>query len=193
MALPLTPRIALELVAHEAIVTEAYRDPVGIWTWGVGVTQASGHAIDRYRDAPQDIAHCLSVYVSLLRDRYLPDVERAFAGQPLTEAQTGAALSFHYNTGAIGRAGWVAQARDGDASAARQSIIAWNRAGGQVLDLLTRRRARERDLFFDGTWSSDGTALVIPVAKPSYAPDMAGAERVDIRTAMAVAFDALGC
>ena len=32
------------------------------------------------------------------------------------------------------------------------------------------RRRREQALFFDGTWSNDGQALVFDVAKPSYRP-----------------------
>ena len=43
------------------------------------------------------------------------------------------------------------------------------------------RREKERDLFFDGKWSNDGCATIYPVKKPSYRPDFAHPERVDIR------------
>ena len=33
----LTRRTLLELVYHEGIVLEAYKDSKGIWTWGIGV------------------------------------------------------------------------------------------------------------------------------------------------------------
>lgn len=42
------------------------------------------------------------------------------------------------------------------------------------------RRQKECDLFFDGTWSNDGKAYVIPVLKPSYRPDFRNEHRVDI-------------
>jgi len=41
----ITKLIAAELAAHEGIVVEAYRDTVGVWTWGIGVTSRSGHKV----------------------------------------------------------------------------------------------------------------------------------------------------
>lgn len=181
----ITARIALELVGHEAIVREAYKDSVGVWTWGVGVTSASGHAVERYKDNPQSIERCLEVYAWLLREKYAPAVRKAFEGCALTEAQFGAALSFHYNTGAIGRADWVTSWKAGRTADARAQFMNW-RKPPEILE----RRGKERDLFFDGTWSGDGTALVLPVRKPSYAPDFRNGRRVDIRAEMAAALGA---
>ncbi len=42
------------------------------------------------------------------------------------------------------------------------------------------RREKERDLFFDGKWSSDGKANVWPVKKPGYKPNWGGGKRVDV-------------
>lgn len=170
----LTPRVALELISHEAIVPEAYRDSVGVWTWGVGVTNASGHDVSRYVDNPQSIERCLEIYLWLLRTNYIPAVEQAFSGHTLTEAQFAAALSFHYNTGKILVAEWVKQWKRGD-PAARTSFLNW-RKPPEIIP----RRTKERDLFFDGKWSNDGKALVIPVRKPSYTPNFGAAKRVDV-------------
>ena len=83
----LTARIAKELIEHEAIVREAYKDSKGIWTWSVGVTSASGHTVfPAYKDNPQTIRKCLEVYIWLLRKKYIPAVEAAFAGHALTQA-----------------------------------------------------------------------------------------------------------
>lgn len=162
----LTPRIALELIAHEGIVTEAYKDSVGVWTWSVGVTDASGHKVfPRYRDKPQPLEHCIGVYLWLLRERYLPPVLAAFGRHDPTEAQLGAALSFHWNTGAIGRAAWVSRFVRGDVAGARKAMLDWARPTA----VLPRRR-KEQALFFEGQWSNDGTAIVYGVAKPSYRP-----------------------
>lgn len=177
-AIRLTARTASELVGHEAIVLEWYLDnakpPVG--TWGVGVTNASGHSVDRYKDNPQTIARCLEVYVWLLNTNYIPDVRKAFAGCKLTEAQFAAALSFHYNTGAIERTDWVKLFKAGKMKAARDFLESHYLNDGD----LTERRAKEAALFFDGTWSGDGTARVIPVSKPSYTPSFRRAERVQL-------------
>ncbi len=170
----ITPRIALELIAHEGLVTEAYKDSVGVWTWSVGVTDASGHTVfPRYRDKPQPLAHCIGVYLWLLREKYLPSVLAAFGPHDPTEAELGAALSFHWNTGAIARASWIGRFVAGDAAGARRAMLDWARPAS-----LLQRRRKEQALFFDGAWSSDGTALVHGVAKPSYRPT--GGKRIDV-------------
>ncbi len=172
----LTVRMLQELVGHEAIVLEAYKDSRNIWTWGVGVTSRSGHSVERYKDKPQSIEHCLKIFAWLVMEKYAPAVERAFQGRELSEAQFSAALSFHYNTGAIGRASWVKSWVAGKPTTARKQIMNWTKPPE-----ITNRRKAERDLFFDGKWSSHGKATVYPVRKPSYSPDWGGAERVDIR------------
>ena len=184
----LTVRAMCELVGHEAIVREWYLDnakpPRG--TWGIGVTNASGHGVDRYKDNPQPIEHCLEVFVWLVRTRYLPPVLKAFAGYPLTEAQIAAALSFEYNTGAIANTEWVPMVLAGQMAAARTFLETHYLNGGVLQD----RRKKEAALFFDGAWSGDGTANVYPVRKPSYTPDFAHPTRIDITAPMAAAMGA---
>lgn len=150
----LTTKIITEIAFHEGIVREAYKDSVGVWTWSVGITSASGHSVERYKGNPQPMAKCLDVYVWLLREKYLPAVMRAFEGHDLTEAQLAAALSFHWNTGAIGRASWVKHFMAGNTAKARSSFMVWRKP----IEIIPRRRA-ECDLFFDGTWAGDGTVL----------------------------------
>lgn len=173
--LSLTPRVALELIGHEAIVQEAYKDSQAVWTWGIGVTNASGHDVDRYKDNPQSIERCLEVYLWLLREKYIPAVVKAFAGFTLTEAQFAAALSFHYNTGAISRAGWVKKVKAGDMSGGALAFMEW-RKPPEIIE----RRQKECDLFFEGRWSQDGRATVYDVRKPSYSPNWKTARRVDV-------------
>jgi lysozyme len=174
--LSLTPRVALELIGHEAIVREAYKDSVGVWTWSVGVTNASGHNVNRYKDNPQSIERCLEVYLWLLRAKYIPSVVKAFEGFILSEAQFAAALSFHYNTGAVLRAGWVGKVKAGDMAGGKRAIMEYRRPP-EIIE----RRGKERDLFFDGKWSQDGKATVYEVRKPSYAPNWRSAKRIDVR------------
>ncbi|MEZ4323017.1 MAG: hypothetical protein R3F61_36460 [Myxococcota bacterium] len=128
MPFALTPRIAAELVFHEAIVREAYQDVVGVWTWSVGV-------------------------------------DEVFAGFALTEAQIGAALSFHYNTGGLRRASWAKQWKAGDVAKARKSFLTWNKP-----PQIVGRRKAECALFFDGIWANDGTATEFPVDRTTHRP-----------------------
>lgn len=175
----LTVRGMGELVGHEAIVQEAYKDSEGVWTWSVGITAYSGLDVAQYKDNPQPIAVCLAAFVDRVRRRYLPAVMNAFNGHTLSEAQIAAALSFHFNTGAIERADWVSLWKAGKVAEARIAFMNWRKPAAII-----SRREKERDLFFDGEWSGNGTALVIPVSKPSYQPAFSKAKRVDITQAL---------
>lgn len=181
MSNKLTAKAAAELIAHEAIVQECYKDSQGIWTWSVGVTNASGHKVyPDYLDKPQPVRKCLEVFIALLHEKYIPAVDKAFAGHTLSESRFAAALSFHYNTGAILSADWVKKWNAGDIAAAKAGIMSW-RKPPEIIP----RREKERDLFFDGKWSQDGKATVYPVKKPSYAPNFGAAKRVDIAADLA--------
>jgi lysozyme len=131
----------------------------------VGITDASGHRVARYRDNPQPLERCLEVFVWLLTTRYLPAVLAVFGAFEPNEHQLAAALSFHYNTGAVARASWLRHFLAGEADAARRALLAWRHPP----EVMPRRR-RERDLFFDAQWAGDGTVAVYEVAKPGYRP-----------------------
>lgn len=85
----------------------------------------------------------------LVRDlaRFEREVARAVDGRPTTQNQFDAMVSFHYNTGAIGRSTLLAKHRAGDCSGAADEFLRWNKAAGRVLPGLTRRRAAERALY----------------------------------------------
>jgi len=181
----ITVKVMMEIISHEAIICEAYSDSKNIWTWGVGVTSKSGHGVERYKDNPQSIARVIEVFEWLLREKYAPDVLRAFKGHDLTDAQFTAALSFHYNTGAILKASWVKSWLAGNRDKARAEIMNWTKPKE-----LWERRRKERDLFFDGKWSADGKATVFQVRKPSYAPSWSSAKRIDVTGALVEALAA---
>lgn len=145
-------QVALEVASREAIVLEAYKDVKGIWTWSIGLTNASGHNVERYIGKPQTLQHCLAVYVWAL-ENYAKDVREAFT-KPLTQAQFAAALSFHYNTGAIKKATWVKSFNEGNLIDAKKEIMNYKTPASII-----ERRTEERDLFFDEKWSNNGTIL----------------------------------
>lgn len=184
----LTERTMLEILEHEALVLEMYKDSEGIPTWGGGVTDASGHTVGRYKDAPATLHRVLEVYEWLLRTKYLPNVLTAFKGFPLAEHQLAAALSFHWNTGAIGRASWIGSVKSGDTAKAREQFLEWKRPAAII-----PRRKLERALFFDGVWSGDGKVTIYrAVNKPSYSPKWSSAEQVDIRDTLREVMAAAG-
>lgn len=171
----LSTRTLVELASHEGVVLEAYKDSVGIWTWGIGVTSRSGHSVERYKDNPQTLERVFEIYEWLLRTKYLPDVLKAFEGYELTENQLAAALSFHYNTGAIKKASWVRSWKEGRIAQAKKEFMNW-RSPKEIIP----RREKERDLFFDGVWhNEDGMVTVYQqVNKPSYTPKWSSATKV---------------
>lgn len=157
----LTPKVVAYLAREEGLCTEAYKDSEGIWTWALGVTNASGHQVfPRYKDNPQDLQKCFDVSVWLLREKYLPTVLRA--DKTLTEPQLAAALSFHWNSGRFAKYA-------GDFS---RSVEIRNRGD------LDARRKREQDLYYKGIWPSL-RCPIYPVSKKSYSPVFSKGQMID--------------
>lgn len=172
----LSERMLLEIAEHEGLVLEAYLDSVNVWTWGFGVTDKSGHLVGRYRGKRSTVVRAIEVYEWLLRTKYLPEVIAAFRGRALTEEQTTAALSFHWNTGAIAQADWVQSFLLGRRERAWSEFMNWARPR-EIID----RRKAERDLFFDGRWSGDGVVTMYERVRPNGTIDWRSARLIDIR------------
>lgn len=171
----LNVKVVSELLAHEAIIQEMYKDSVGVETWSAGLTAASGINVRQYKDNPASMQVCIDAVIDRLRRVYVPRVVQAFSGRTLTEAQFAAALSFDYNTGAITRADWVKLWMGGHINEAYASIMNWKKPP-EIIE----RRKKERELFFKGEWSQDGKTNVYLVRKPSYAPNWGSIKRVDV-------------
>jgi len=161
----LTPRIVAAVAHEEGLVLEAYKDSVGVWTWALGVTNASGHQVHpRYLNKPTTVERALEVSIWLLENRYLPTVQKAFDGHRLKEHEIAGALSFHWNTGAIGKASWVKAWTAGRIDDACKGYLDWNKPAAII-----PRRKRDAAMFFDGVWP-DLRTPIWRVAKPSYRP-----------------------
>ncbi|MEH5376316.1 MULTISPECIES: lysozyme [Citrobacter] len=67
----------------------------------------------------------------------------------LTQGQFDALVSFAYNVGsrALSTSTLLKKLNDGDIKGAADEFLRWNKAGGKVLNGLTRRREAERALF----------------------------------------------
>lgn len=125
-------------------LVEAYPDPAtggAPWTIGWGTT---GQEVGPGTVWTQD--ECNQRFESDL-GRYAAEVERAIGGAPTTQDQFDALVSFHYNTGAIGRATLTRRHVAGDHAAAAEEFGRWKYAGGQMLRGLVKRRAAEASLY----------------------------------------------
>lgn len=141
------------LVAHEGVVPAPYFDSVGVLSFGVGHTAAAGPPIpaDMPRGMPADLDAALrDVFAVFRRDlaRYEADVLRVMGRTPMEQHEFDAAVSFHFNTGAMARAAWVSFWKSGDKRAAAASMLANWRRPAEIIG----RRTAERDLFLVGDY-----------------------------------------
>lgn len=148
------------LVAHEGIVPGPYLDVVNVWTVGIGHTAAAGPPIpaDMPRGMPADLDAALrDVFTVFRRDlaRYEAEVEKALARTPVQQHEFDAAVSFHFNTGAIGRAAWVDLWRRGQKADAAASMLANWRKPAEIIG----RRTAERDLFLTGDYGKQAATV----------------------------------
>lgn len=66
---------------------------------------------------------------------------------PLTQHQFDSLVSFHFNTGGLGRSSVLRLLNQKDYAGAADALLLWNRGNGQVLKGLVIRRKAERELF----------------------------------------------
>jgi GH24 family phage-related lysozyme (muramidase) len=124
----------------------AYQDSVGVWTIGYGWTQpVDGKPIRAGMTIKQETAERL-LKTGLVS--YESDVSR-LVKVGLTQGQFDALVSFTYNLGArsLSTSTLLRKLNGGDYAGAADEFLRWNKAGGNVLNGLTRRREAERALF----------------------------------------------
>lgn len=124
----------------------AYQDSVGVWTIGYGWTQpVDGKPIRAGMTIKQETAERL-LKTGLVS--YESDVSR-LVKVDLTQGQFDALVSFTYNLGArsLSTSTLLRKLNAGDYAGAADEFLRWNKAGGKVLNGLTRRREAERALF----------------------------------------------
>jgi lysozyme len=146
-----------EIAAHEGIVSSPYKDSVGVWTVGIGHTAAAGKPDPSTERREFSVAEIMDIFARDIA-KFEARVRTAFT-RPLTQAQFDAAVSFDFNTGAIHKATWVKRFNAGDMAGARKAFMDW-RKPAEIIP----RRAKERDLFFDGKYSGEGTAMLYPAS-----------------------------
>lgn len=125
----------------EGLKLSAYRDAVGVWTIGYGTTTNVNPGMRISESQAEEL---------LRRDllRFETAVNK-LVRVPLTDNQFSALVSFVYNVGErnLANSTLLRLLNQGNYQAAANEFLRWNRAGGRVLNGLTRRRQAERALF----------------------------------------------
>lgn len=179
--------VALEVASHEALVRQTYKDGGGVLTWCVGMTNATGHTVERYIGRPQPIQHCMNVYAWAL-ENYADHVRDVFG--PLPKHQFAGILSWTWNLGGgnLRSASWVKHFRAGRMEAAEKSFKLWNIDNGKVIPGLTKRRDAEADLIFRGKWSNDGTMTEYTRLTAKMTPVWSSAKKISVAKELRAAF-----
>lgn len=126
----------------EGLRLTAYRDMVGVWTIGYGHTGP-------------DVKPGLTITQQQADQLLINDLARfergvnALVTVKLNQNQFDALVSFAYNLGlgALQNSTLLHLLNDGNYQAAADQFPRWNRAGGNVVAGLARRRYAERELF----------------------------------------------
>ena len=137
-----TSQNGIDLIKHfEGCELKAYKCPAGVWTIGYGHIKGvqEGDVITE-QQADEMLVEELHEYENYVNT--LVDV-------PLNQNQYDALVSWVYNLGGgnLKASTLLKVLNSGDYSGVPAQIMRWNKAGGKVLEGLTRRRQAEADLF----------------------------------------------
>ena len=134
----------------EGLYLKAYRDEVGKWTIGYGITNDDKSITNVTVKAGLVITEKTADnwLEKALNKKYLPKVMKYNGKYKWTQNEIDALVSFAYNVGSID-----ALTANGTRSRATiaSKMLQYNKAGGKVLNGLTRRRKAEHDLFLSST------------------------------------------
>lgn len=140
----------LELIKHfEGLFLKAYLCPAGVWTIGYGHTglKHKDGTVKKGRVITEQQA--VELLEQDLNTKYAPDVNR-LVKVPLTQHEFDALVSFHFNTGSLGKSTLLKKLNQMDKGGAALEFLKWTRGGGKVLPGLVRRRKAEQYLFQTG-------------------------------------------
>lgn len=138
----------LELIKHfEGCELEAYKCPAGVWTIGYGHTKD----VEEGEKWSQDKADFM--LFRELEEEYEQYVND-YVHVPLNQQQFDALVSWTYNLGPVNlkKSTLLRKLNDGEYQEVPNQIKRWNKANGEVLAGLVRRREAEALLFEGKDW-----------------------------------------
>lgn len=153
MSAQVSPKGRKFIYGHEGVVRKAYRDVVGVWTIGPGLTAASG-VIKPKAGMTITAEECDRLFDLAVGKNYLPRVVKAL-GNSASQQAIDTGVSFDWNTGSILKASWVKSWLASNAAETRKRLGLWNKAGGKVYRGLTRRRTEEADILLIGKYPGE--------------------------------------
>jgi lysozyme len=126
----------------EGVSLKAYVCPAGVWTIGYGST--GPHVKQGMVITPAQADALLAADLRRFEDGVIKLVK-----VPLEQGQFDALVSFAFNVGLTALAGstLLRKLNSGDYVGAQMQFGRWNKAGGKVLDGLSKRRAAEVELW----------------------------------------------
>jgi lysozyme len=133
--------------SFEGCRLDAYPDPGtggDPWTIGWGSTGENIRKGVRWTQEQADAR-----FIADLNTKYGSAVDRLLGDTPTTQAQFDAMVCLTYNIGiaAFTRSSVLRLHKAGDHVGAARAFLMWNKAGGQVMRGLTRRRMAESELY----------------------------------------------
>jgi lysozyme len=132
----------IELIKHfEGCELEAYNCAAGVWTIGYGhIKGVTPESVITQEQAEQMLVEELNEYEGYIND---------MVTTPLSQNQFDALVSWVYNLGGgnLKASTLLKVLNSGDFNGVPAQLMRWNKAGGKVLEGLTRRRQAEADLF----------------------------------------------
>lgn len=134
------------LKSFEGCELTAYQDSVGVWTIGYGWTQpVNGKPVSKGMTITQDTADSLLCSGVVQYEKGVTGLVKVVVNQN----QFDALVDFAYNLGvkALEGSTLLKKLNAGDYAGAADEFPKWNKAGGEVLNGLVKRRAAERSLF----------------------------------------------
>lgn len=159
-------RAGIELLKRwEGCRLTSYQDSVGVWTVGYGLTTAAG--IIKVGPGLTITQQEADDYLVRALVKYESAVTKALTRAP-NENQFSAMVSLCYNIGpgAFAGSSIVRHFNDGNAQAAADAFLKWNKAGGKVLKGLVNRREDERKLFLTPVVKADAPIPPPPDIEP---------------------------
>ena len=139
----------INLIKHfEGCELEAYKCPAGVWTIGYGHIKGvqEGDVITE-QQADDMLVEELEEY-----ENYIHNLVNC----PLNQNQFDALVSWVYNLGSsnLQASTLLKVLNAGDYAGVPAQMLRWNKAGGKVLEGLTRRRLAESLLFEGNDWEN---------------------------------------
>ena len=132
----------IELIKHfEGCELEAYKCAAGVWTIGYGhIKGVTSDSVITQEQAEQMLVEELNEYEGYINN---------MVTMPLSQNQFDALVSWVYNLGGgnLKASTLLKVVNSGEFNGVPEQIMRWNKAGGKVLEGLTRRRQAEADLF----------------------------------------------